>query len=253
MRLLLLLFNLEAEKKHFFKNPLVWTTPWPLSFSLCLLSPAFLQHCGPFPCLSLLLHFYHSFTPYLPVPACHYPFPQGDLLTVHHFYVPLMAYLSFSLLLPASAVCPHCPSFSPLPSLLISLHLCSSFHPSPVWVLAFRPLIELASLEYAIKQEQQRILPLFSLPCCQREWAVPLCLFGRDTGSEKGIFWTSLWSFMMRTAFLLSSLLLLFIICLCPFHSCSSLSVPSALFVGKLELITTKHSAKTLNVNSRHI
>lgn len=172
----LLLFNPEAEKKHFFfKNPQVWATPWPLSLSLCLLSPAFLQPCKPFLCLSLLLHFYHSFTPYLPVPACHYPFPQGDLLTVHHFYVPLMAYLSSSLLLPASAVCPHCPSFSALPSLLISLHLCSSFHPSPVWVLAFRSLIELASLEYTIKQEQQRILPLYSVPCCQREWAV-LCL-----------------------------------------------------------------------------
>lgn len=52
-------------------------------------------------------------------------------------------------------------------SLSLSVSLLISVHLSPVWILAFRPLIELASLEYLIKQEQQRIPSLFSVSCTQ--------------------------------------------------------------------------------------
>lgn len=40
-------------------------------------------------------------------------FLKEILLTLHQLYVPLMAYLSSPLLLPAAASCPHCPPSSP--------------------------------------------------------------------------------------------------------------------------------------------
>lgn len=92
-------------------------------------------------------------------------------------------------------------SLSPVLSLLISLHLCSSPHPSPFRVLAFGPLIELASLEFATKAgAAENPVFVFRALLSEREWA-GLLVCGRI--SEGGIFTATLWSCVTCAAFLI--------------------------------------------------
>lgn len=113
-------------------------------------------------------------------------FLKEILLTLHQLYVSLMAYLS-----PPPACLPPLlvSSLSPVLSLLISLHLCSSPRPSPFRLLAFGPLIELASLEFATKA-RAAVNPVFVFRALlsQSEWAG---LWVRGRVSEGGIFTAS--------------------------------------------------------------
>lgn len=87
-------------------------------------------------------------------------------ISVSSLFPPFFFFMACSLIL--LCCCPRCPS--------LSVHLLISTHLSPVWILAFRPLIELASLEYFMEKNNRESHHCFLYPVfrhrrqCQSVW-----------------------------------------------------------------------------------